>query len=169
VWKEVRGELSGAELSDLDLSRVVLNGTQCSRFYKSDYLAANFNGSLLHEMCIFPQGHFDFINSAICSVDGKKILSASSDYTIKEWDVASGQCLKTYKGTYVDLIMSEGNLGSAGKKILPEGNKIEMIDGKTIINIPGLFIHGCSFKNLHPDSDLSKESKNRLRQYGAVI
>jgi hypothetical protein len=50
-----------------------------------------------------------------------------------------------------------------------------MISGKTgaplrtFLNIPGLFIQGCSFKNLHPDSDLSEESKNRLRQYGAKV
>ncbi|MCP5102717.1 MAG: hypothetical protein GY950_05040, partial [bacterium] len=91
VWKEVRGELSGAELSELDLSRVVLNGTYCSRFFKSDYLAASFDGSLLHEMNIFPWGHSGGISSVVYSGDGKKILSASTDKTIKEWDVASGQ------------------------------------------------------------------------------
>ncbi|NIM18289.1 MAG: hypothetical protein GTO45_40445 [Candidatus Aminicenantes bacterium] len=40
---------------------------------------------------------------------------------------------------------------------------------RTFINIPGLFIQGCSFKNLHPDSDLSAESKNLMRQYGAEV
>jgi hypothetical protein len=33
VWKEARGELSGTDLSELDLSRVLLNGTLCSRFF----------------------------------------------------------------------------------------------------------------------------------------
>jgi hypothetical protein len=46
--------------------------------------------------------------------------------------------------------------------------------GKWQINYltPAPFVYpgeGCSFKNLHPDSDLSEESKNRLRQYGAKI
>lgn len=88
VWREVRGELSGAELSDLDLSRVLLNGTRCSRFFKSDYLAANFDRSLLYEMSIFPQGHSSHIYSVVYSVDGKKIVSVSGDNTIQEWDWA---------------------------------------------------------------------------------
>jgi hypothetical protein len=203
VWKEVRGELSGTELSNLDLSRVVLNGTHCSRFYKSDYLPAHFDGSLLHEMSIFSLGHSDIINSVVYSGDGKKILSASDDQTIKEWNVESGLCLKTFTGhgNTVNSALYSGD----GKKILsaswdktikewdvasgqclktykanpgvikPRSKEIEMIDGKTgapirtIINIPGLFIQGCSFKNLHPDSDLSEESKKVMRQYGAVI
>ncbi|MCP5050999.1 MAG: hypothetical protein GY940_27795 [bacterium] len=47
----------------------------------------------------------------------------------------------------------------------------DLIDApiRTFTNIPGLFIHGCSFKNLHPDSDLSEESKKLMRQYGAEM
>ncbi|MFC2140760.1 hypothetical protein ACFLQP_00500 [Acidobacteriota bacterium] len=171
VWKEVRGELSGATLSELDLSRVLLNGTLCSRFFKSDYLAANFDGSLLHEMSIFPRGHSSFMYSAMYSGDGEKTLSASGEFgeTIKEWDVESGQCLKTYKGD----LKAEEYPGGTSEKIEIDRDKIIMIYDKTgapihtIINIPGLFIQGCSFKNLHPDSDLSEESKNLMRQYGA--
>jgi WD40 repeat protein len=116
VWKEVRGDLSGAELSVLDLSRVVLNGTHCSRFFRCDYLAAYFDGSLLNEMSIFPRGHSRGINSAHYSGDGKKILSASNDKTIKEWDVESGQCLKTFTD-HEDHVTSAYYSGD-GKKIL---------------------------------------------------
>jgi hypothetical protein len=83
--------------------------------------------------------------------------------------VASGQCLKTYEGN----LKAEENSGGTGEILRTRGNKIEMIDGKTFatirtfINIPGLFIQGCSFKNLHPDSDLSEESMKVMRQYGA--
>jgi WD40 repeat protein len=121
-------------------------------------------------------GHKSFVSSAHYSEDGKKILSASwsLDNIIKEWDVESGQCLKTYKGTYADLKPEENPEGN-GEKLQICGNKIEIRDGntfppiRTFINIPGLFIQGCSFKNLHPDSDLSEESKNLMRQYGAVM
>ncbi len=87
------------------------------------------------------------------------------------WDAESGQCLKTYKGE----LKAEENSESAGKKLQTNKNKIKMISVETeelihtFTNIPGLFIQGCSFKNLHPDSDLSEESKNLMRQYGAKI
>jgi hypothetical protein len=213
VWKEVRGELSGVELSDLDLSKVLLNGALCSRFYKSDCLVANFDGTLLRDMSILPGGHFGDIFSAVYSCDGKKILSVSEDCTIKEWDAESGQCLKTFSGhkcvvtsaiysvdggkilsasednsikewdvesgrclkTYRGYFEDDMNSRGTGKKLQIKGNNIEMISDKTgapirtFVNIPGLFIHGCSFKNLHADSDLSKECKDLLRQYGAEI
>jgi WD40 repeat protein len=128
VWKEVRGELSGAELSELDLSRVVLNGTHCCRFFKNDYLAANFDGSLLHEVNIFPQGHYENVSSTMYSGDGEKILSASYDCTIKEWDVESGQCLMTFTG-HTDWVNSALYSGD-GEKILSasEDNTIKEWD-----------------------------------------
>jgi WD40 repeat protein len=108
---------------------------------------------------------------SLYSGDGKKTLPASWDKTIKEWDVESGQCLRTYQGN----INVWENSGGSGRELYNNGNKIEIISGKisapnrTFINIPGLFIQGCSFKNLHPDSDLSEKSKNLVRQYGAVV
>jgi hypothetical protein len=258
VWKEVRGELSGADLSGLDLSRVVLNGMMCSRFFENKYLAARFDGSLVHEKNLYPRshsdnikiivysndgekilsasndrtikewnvvsgrcirifyghsgivtsvcysgddkkihsasvdrtikewnvesgqcvgtfkGHTDMVTDAVYSGDGKKILSASGDNTIKEWDVESGQCVKTTKGASADLVIEE-NPGCVGYRLKRIGDKIQIISHETgellqtIINIPGLIIYGCSFENLHLDSDLSDESKYLLRMYGAKI
>lgn len=116
IWKEVRGELSGADLSELDLSRIVLNGVHCSRFYKSDYLVANFDRSMLHEKMLFPLGHSLEISSSVYSKDGEKILSASRDLTIKEWDVESGLCLKTFSGH--KAWVRSAIYSSDGKKIL---------------------------------------------------
>ncbi|HLP60538.1 MAG TPA: WD40 repeat domain-containing protein, partial [Candidatus Deferrimicrobium sp.] len=116
VWKEVRGELSGAELSKLDLSRVELNSVHCSRFFRSYYLAARFDDSLLQKMSLFPRDHSNWVNSAVYSTDGKKILTASWDITIKEWDVKSGQCLKTFTG-HTDCVNS-AMYSADGKKIL---------------------------------------------------
>jgi hypothetical protein len=40
---------------------------------------------------------------------------------------------------------------------------------KTYKNIQGLFLEGCSFKELHPKSNLSYECKKALEAHGATI
>lgn len=98
TWIIVRGELSGVNLMNLDLSLVELNGVRCSRYYKGGYLAACFDSSLVDERNIFPQGHSSRVNSVVYSPDSRKILSASGDGTIKEWDIQTGRCVKTLVG-----------------------------------------------------------------------
>jgi WD40 repeat protein len=98
TWINIRGELSGVNLMHLDLSLVELNGIRCSRYYKGGYLAACFDNSLVDERNIFPQGHFSRVNSVVYSPDSRKILSASGDGTIKEWDIETGRCVRTLSG-----------------------------------------------------------------------
>ncbi|MBR2025659.1 MAG: hypothetical protein IKA07_00820 [Alistipes sp.] len=43
-------------------------------------------------------GHTDQINHISYSSDGRYILSASKDKTIKVWETKYGHCVKTYKG-----------------------------------------------------------------------
>ncbi len=125
IWKEVRGELSGADLSGLDLSGISLNRVRCSRFYKDEkgdvvYLAAGFDGARVHEKDLLPQEYSLYVISAVYSPDGKKILSASWDNTIKEWDADKGQCLKTLVG-HEDWVES-AVYSPDGKKILSSSN-----------------------------------------------
>jgi len=116
IWKEVRDELSGADLSRLDLSGIALNGFFCSRFYKNRYLAASFAGSRIHEKNLLPQGHSSYVNSAVYSPDGEKILSASYDHSIKEWDARTGECVKTLTG-HSDIV-TKAQYSPDGEKIL---------------------------------------------------
>lgn len=215
TWKDVRGELSGLDLSRLDLGKVGLNGVVCSRVYGDVYLAVRFNESLVHAANLFPQGHSSCVESAVYSGDGKKILSASNDRTIKEWDAATGECVRTLNGhtswvtsvvysvdgkkilsASVDhtikewdaqsgqcLATYEGNSTSlpAAANVIQDSNFLET-DGneiiiknistgaviKTLIDIPGLWIQGCSFARLHPDCRLSEEELQLLKMYGAV-
>ncbi len=50
--------------------------------------AVQFENSIL-------KGHINIVKSAIFSPDGKRIVSASYDHTIRIWDTFSGQCLIT--------------------------------------------------------------------------
>ena len=47
--------------------------------------------------------------------------------------------------------------------LFTKGKKCELI------NIPGLFIQGCSFQNLEKDSEWSKEGLAILKQYNARV
>jgi hypothetical protein len=258
IWKEVRGELSGADLSGLDLSGIPFNGVWCSRFYEDHYLAAKFDDSRVHEKNLLPQGHSWMVNSAVYSPDGKRILSASFDQTIKEWDVGTGECVKTLAGhlgsvtspvyspdskkilsASDDRTIKEWDAGTGEcvktlsghtvmvwravysldrKKILSttkdqtikewdattgkclkthhkkghpqisiyspdeksiklntDGNIIYVQDAsgkgkkRELINIPGLFIQGCSFQNLEKGSEWSEEGLAILKQYHALL
>jgi len=116
IWKEVRGELTGADLTGLDLTGVGLNRVRCSRFYGEKYLAAVFDGSRVHERNLLPQGHLRLVSSAVYSRDGKKILSASEDQTIKEWDAETGMCVRTLEGH--TSVVTGAVYSPDGKKIL---------------------------------------------------
>ena len=98
TWKEINSELSGIDLSNLDLSKIALNRVRCSRYYNGNYLCANFSGSQIYDWNFTPQGHDTAVNSAIYTIDGEKIISASSDKTIKIWNVRTGDCIKTLTG-----------------------------------------------------------------------
>lgn len=116
IWKCSRGELTGLNLSDLDLSGVGLNNIICARWYKDKYLATSFNKSKINNKNILSQGHKGPINDISYSVDGKKILSASSDGTIKEWDVLTGECLKVYDSK--SWIVCNAEYSNCGTKII---------------------------------------------------
>jgi len=51
------------------------------------------------------QGHTDSVNSVYLSPDGRRALSGSSDQTLRLWEVATGQCLRTFQG-HTDSVTS---------------------------------------------------------------
>ncbi|MCL1808556.1 MAG: AAA family ATPase [Clostridiales bacterium] len=95
TWRTARdGKIIGEDLSRLDLSRVPLNGV----FFSNQKAASRFDGCVISDATILPQGHSDGVISAAYSPDGCRVISASSDRTVKEWDRESGQCLRTFEG-----------------------------------------------------------------------
>eukprot|EP00854_Cymbomonas_tetramitiformis_P015302 gene15302-18105_t len=42
-------------------------------------------------------GHTSFVNDAIFTSDGSRIMSASSDGTVKVWDAKSAECISTFR------------------------------------------------------------------------
>lgn len=81
----------GEDLSYLDLSRVPLNGCIFSA-------ATNFNRSTLSRTTFLQQGHFKSVNDVVYNLNGQRMLSASSDKTIIEWDMLIGVCLQVFEG-----------------------------------------------------------------------
>jgi WD40 repeat protein len=47
---------------------------------------------------VFPSGHSGDVEAVSISASGRFLLSASSDGTLKTWDIASGLTFKTYRG-----------------------------------------------------------------------
>jgi WD40 repeat protein/uncharacterized caspase-like protein len=64
-------------------------------------------------------GHSDKVNSVAFSPDGMRILSGSSDHTVKLWDVTTGAVLRTFEG-HSDEVTSVA-LSPDGARVLSGG------------------------------------------------
>ncbi|KAE9383162.1 ectomycorrhiza-induced ankyrin-domain/NACHT-domain-containing protein, partial [Gymnopus androsaceus JB14] len=49
------------------------------------------------------EGHSDYVQSAVFSPDGKKVVSGSSDKTVLIWNVATGQQIQKFAGHYASV------------------------------------------------------------------
>ena len=64
------------------------------------------------------EGHTGEVNSVALSADGSRVVSGSSDKTVRLWDTATGECLRTLGGTQCDLGGAERGRVSGGVRIL---------------------------------------------------
>ena len=90
ILKDVRGDLSGMDLSRLDLSHCIFNGIPLGRIN----LATKICNAKFTVNTIFPMGHTGGINILGFNLDGKMIVTSSTeDQTTRIWDASTGICL----------------------------------------------------------------------------
>ncbi len=117
-------------------------------------------------------------NNSVCySPDGKRILTASDDGSIREWEVGNTLNVTTYK-TSVPLGKSatynpEGNkiLSMSWDNTLEEYDVGDVESGRIInkdLNYDFIILKGCSFKNLYTDKEIkiSEYTKKRIKEMG---
>lgn len=121
-------------------------------------------------------GHLGQIKDTAFSCDGKLIVTtATFDKNIKVWDSETGQRILTL-GNYSSAVLStsfssDGNFIITGTDdgIITIWNLRTEQSEVSIPFIPGLLLQGCDFRHLHPDSEISDEDMDVLRQYGAIF
>lgn len=89
IFKEIRKDLSGANLSNIDFQNVSLNGVFCSR----GDLSVNLTNSKINAGNIFSQEHYGEIRTVNISKDSKYIVTTSDDRKIKIWEFKTLRCI----------------------------------------------------------------------------
>ncbi|MCL2642605.1 MAG: NACHT domain-containing protein, partial [Candidatus Bathyarchaeota archaeon] len=95
VWRTSRkDQIVDENLSKLNLTNVPLNNI----LFSTPNRATCFNESTISDITLLPQGHSGGIKSVTFSADESRILTASYDGTVREWDRETGKCLRIFKG-----------------------------------------------------------------------
>ncbi len=162
IWLELRKTLAGADLSNLDLRKINFNNKYLTAHHGPYYLAARFENSLLDGNTFIFNGHYGQVNSACYNADGTRIVSASDDKKVIEWDVSTCELRQTYQqhtnkiscaqyspdctkilSASQDLTLIEWTVGSEEYKTIDtkHTNRINFAvyspDGKTILTASG--------------------------------
>jgi WD40 repeat protein len=99
IFKEKRVDLSDTDLSCLDLRQIVFNNVRLGYGeIGGESRGADLSGSRLRAYTILHYEHSEEIFSINYSPDGKRIVSGNLGGKIKEWDVETGECIRTYEG-----------------------------------------------------------------------
>lgn len=135
IIKQSRNDLTGCDLSNLNLKYISFNNVRCFRKWNDSIIGVSFDKSLVTVDNFSNQGmHSGSVNAVSYSPDGTKFVSGSYDKTVKEWLVETGEYLKTYKGFKIGIECVV--YSNDGKKILSsEGhyvNEIVIESGKLI-------------------------------------
>lgn len=94
ILKLVRKDLSGADLSSLDLTNCRINGYRLA----NKEMTASLEGSKINDLFFKASGHREHINSARISQDGKYIITASDDGSVIIWNTTTFEEFTTLNG-----------------------------------------------------------------------
>ena len=161
IWIEVRGELTGVDLSNLYLKGVPFNSVRCYRKKDNKYFGANFNGSFLDQKDFLPDGGGTSVIQDTCySPDGTKTIYCTSnlvtyDGVILEWSKGVCQQIFANKREIVAVCYSLD-----GKRILSISidNTFRIWDVSTgeCINEINLYSNTVKTKTISSDTNISK-------------
>ncbi len=98
IWKKVRKHFADTDLTHLDLQNFLFDEFPLRHFRRYPVHPAQVRNSLVNSRNFISQGHTKGINAVTYSPNGKKILSASIDHTLKEWSTSTGTCIQTLVG-----------------------------------------------------------------------
>ena len=93
ILNEARNDLSGCDFSHIDLTGCNFGGIRLSR----KNLPSILNGAILHGKNLIYEGHTGLITSICVSPDGKYILTASTEGTVKIWDSRTLRLINTLR------------------------------------------------------------------------
>ena len=95
IWERSRGGIDGEDFSGVDIRGLTLY----PHIHASGKgLTTIFDRTHVNIGAFFPQGHENFVNSAVFSPDGTRIVTVSSDKTARLWDAATGELLHVLQG-----------------------------------------------------------------------
>lgn len=97
VFSRSIGAVRSVAKARLDLGKIVLNNIRFSVLKNKSYLPARIDGAAINGRQFIFEGHTITLYTAGYSPDGKKILSASRDKTIKEWKEATGEPIQEFQ------------------------------------------------------------------------
>ena len=95
ILKKVRKDLSRADLSRLDFTSISLNGIKLGH---AENDGASFQRTKIRMENLLYQGHSAYVTTVAYAPDGRTFISGAADCTMKEWDSATGHCIRTYTG-----------------------------------------------------------------------
>lgn len=108
-----KGDLSGVDFRDIDLTETWLGGIRFSRAYEDTYFTANFDGAILNAANLIRGGHKTIVTCVIQDRKDVSILySADQSGRILKWNCMKKNCINICKldSTVRDMVITEENI-----------------------------------------------------------